>query len=64
MKQFYTARDVMKILQVKEAKAYKIIWKLNEELEQKGYIVIAGKVYKKYFDEKVYLNKDENMENL
>lgn len=50
----------MKILQVKEAKAYKIIWKLNEELEQKGYIVIAGKVY----NEKVYLNKDENMENL
>lgn len=59
MKQFYTARDVMKILQVKEEKVYKIIWKLNEELEQKGYIVIAGKVYKKYFDEKVYLNKDE-----
>ena len=34
MKQFYTVKDVMRILQVKEAKAYKIIRKLNEELEQ------------------------------
>ena len=32
MKQFYTVKDVMRILQVKEAKAYKIIRKLNEEL--------------------------------
>ena len=28
MKQFYTVKDVMRILQVKEAKAYKIIRKL------------------------------------
>ena len=44
MKQFYTVKDVMRILQVKEAKAYKIIRKLNEELEQRGYIVVCGKV--------------------
>ena len=47
MKQFYTVKDVMRILQVKEAKAYKIIRKLNEELEQRGYIVVSGKVSKK-----------------
>lgn len=64
MKQFYTVKDVMKILQVKEAKAYKIIRKLNEELEQRGYIVVSGKVPKRYFDEKVYINEDENMEDL
>ena len=61
MKQFYTVKDVMRILQVKEAKAYKIIRKLNEELEQRGYIVVSGKVSKRYFDEKVYINEDENM---
>ena len=54
----------MRILQVKEAKAYKIIRKLNEELEQRGYIVVSGKVSKRYFDEKVYINEDENMEDL
>lgn len=64
MKQFYTVKDVMRILQVKEAKAYKIIRNLNEELEQRGYIVVAGKVSKKYFDEKVYINESENMEDL
>lgn len=64
MKQFYTVKDVMRILQVKEAKAYKIIRELNEELEQRGYIVVSGKVLKRYFDEKVYINEDENMEDL
>ena len=64
MKQFYTVKDVMRILQVKEAKTYKVIRKLNEELEQRGYIVVSGKVSKRYFDEKVYINEDENMEDL
>ena len=58
MKQFYTVKDVMKILQIKESKAYKIIRELNSELEQKGYIVVAGKVSKRYFNEKVYLIAD------
>ena len=49
MKQFYTVKDVMRILQVKQTKAYKIIRELNEELEQRGYIVVPGKVSKRYF---------------
>ena len=57
MKQFYTVNDVMRILQVKESKAYKIIRELNRELEEKGYIVVAGRISKRYFDEKVYLNE-------
>lgn len=57
MKQFYTVNDVMRILQVKESKAYKIIRELNRELEEKRYIVVAGRISKRYFDEKVYLNE-------
>lgn len=62
MKQFYTVNDVMDILQVKEAKAYKIIRKLNSELEEKGFIVVAGKISKKYFDEKTYISENKDME--
>ena len=64
MKQFYSVKDVMRILQVKQTKAYEIIRKLNEELKQKGYIVVPGKVSKRYFYEKVYINEDEGMEDL
>lgn len=64
MKQFYTVKDVMRILQVKQTKAYKIIRELNEELEQRGYIVVSGKASKRYFYEKVYINEDENIEDL
>lgn len=42
----------MKILDVKETKAYKIIKELNQELEKKGYITVAGRVPRKYFFER------------
>ena len=51
---FYTAEDVMEMLGIGKSKAYEIIKKLNEELEAKGYIVVRGKVSKRYFDEKMY----------
>lgn len=34
--------------------AYKIIRKLNDELNANGYITIAGKVNKKFFETKIY----------
>ena len=34
--------------------AYKIIKKLNGELESKGYLVVRGKVNREYFHEKIY----------
>ena len=45
---------VAEILGVSIDKAYKIIRSLNVQLEKKGYIVIAGRVPKKYFHEKYY----------
>lgn len=34
--------------------AYKLIRQMNEELEAKGFITIAGRVSRKYYEEKFY----------
>lgn len=52
--QFYTIEDVMIILGVRQSKAYQIIRVLNKELKDQGKITIAGKVSKRYFDERIY----------
>ena len=51
---FYTAKEVAEMLGVSSAKAYQIIKKLNTELSEKGYITIAGKIPRAYFNEKCY----------
>ena len=51
---FYTVKEVMELLGIGKSKAYEIINRLNKELEAKGYIVVRGKVSKRYFDEKMY----------
>jgi transcriptional antiterminator len=52
---FLKAADVARILQVSETTAYRIIKKLNDELKQQGKIIVAGKISRKYFEEKVYI---------
>ena len=51
---YLTATQIMEILGVSRATAYKTIHELNEELQENGYRIIAGKVPKKYFEEKYY----------
>lgn len=51
---YYTANEVMELLGVSRAKAYKIIKAANEKLEAQGYIVTAGKIPKKYLEEGCY----------
>lgn len=51
---FYTAQEVAEILGVSRTKAYKIVKELNIELREKGYIIIAGKVPKRYFEQRCY----------
>lgn len=51
---FYTAKEVQEMLDVSRGKAYKIIRELNEQLQGDGYIVIAGKIPKQFFDEHFY----------
>lgn len=51
--QFYTVNDVMEMLGIGQTKAYQIIRDLNKELQAMGKITIAGKVNKKFFDERI-----------
>ena len=42
------------MLEISESHAYKIMRKLNRELEAKGYITVAGRVNRQYFNERFY----------
>lgn len=51
---YYTANEIMEMLGISRGHAYKIVKQLNEELASKGFIVVAGRVPKKYFAEHFY----------
>lgn len=51
-KQYVGVREVQEVLGVSESVAYKVIRQLNTQLKAAGYIVIAGKVNRTYFEEK------------
>ena len=61
-KKFIRVDEVAKELEISESHAYKIMRKLNRELEAKGYITVAGRVNRQYFNERFYKNErsDEN----
>ncbi|MDE7228931.1 MAG: hypothetical protein K2N56_00495 [Oscillospiraceae bacterium] len=54
------ADEIAKLLDVSKAFAYKVVRDLNNELKQKGYIVIAGKVSRRFFEERFYGFANEN----
>lgn len=54
-KRFLTATDVAELLDVSRSTAYRIIKRLNEELNNAGKLTVAGKVSAKYFYENTYL---------
>ncbi len=54
MQKYLMAADVSEELGVSKGKAYEIIKKLNEELSEKGYLTLAGKISRKYFEERIY----------
>lgn len=49
---FLSAKEVADMAKISETSAYRLIKKLNEELEKKGKITIKGKISKRYFEEK------------
>lgn len=51
---FYNADDISNILLVSKPTAYRIIKRLNNELSNNGYLIVNGRVPRKYFDEKFY----------
>ena len=53
-KMFLKVSDVMKVLDVSESYVYKLIRKLNKELENKDCFVMAGHIDRQFFYEHFY----------
>lgn len=53
-KNFLDVNDVANYMGISIPTAYKVIRQLNDQLKKLGYITIAGRVSKKYFEEKVF----------
>lgn len=51
---YFSAKDISEMLDISMATAYKIIRRLNADLQASGYIILQGKVPKQYFKEKYY----------
>jgi hypothetical protein len=52
-KNFLNAADVSEYMDISIPMAYKIIRKLNDELKAQGFITVAGKINRLYFEQKV-----------
>lgn len=48
------AEEVAKALNTSKSYAYKVIRKLNEEMKEKGMLVVKGKVSADYFAERYF----------
>ena len=57
-----TAAEIMEELGVSRAFAYRLMQKMNRELQAKGYTVISGKVSRKYFEEQFYGMAETNQQ--
>jgi hypothetical protein len=51
---FIKADEIAAELDVSKPYAYKLVWRMNAYLKEKGYITISGRVSRKYYREKVY----------
>ena len=51
---FINAQEVAELLGISKSKACTIVRELNEELSAKGFITVAGRVSRKFFEEKFY----------
>jgi len=61
---FITVKEVSEALQVSNQQSYKIIRTMNEELKEKGYLVVRGRVDRRYFLKHFYgTNGEVEVEN-
>lgn len=51
---FIRADEVAMELAVSKPYAYKLIRRLNDELKAKGFVTIAGRINRQYFNERLY----------
>jgi Mn-dependent DtxR family transcriptional regulator len=57
---FIRVDEVAQELSVSKPYAYKLIHQLNDELKEKGFITIAGRVNRQYFNERFYGTEKED----
>lgn len=55
---FVRAEEVASELGISKPYAYKPVREMSEELKQKGFITIPGRVSRRYFEEKFYGLRD------
>ena len=60
---FMRADEVAQELDISKSHAYKVIHGLNEELQEKGYLTISGRVNREFFREKYYYTKTAKEES-
>ncbi len=53
-KKFITPTEVASELGVSKSHAYKLVRELNQELKAKGFLIVAGKVSRTFFEERFY----------
>ncbi len=51
---FVRAEEVAGALGISKPYSYKLVREMNEELKQKGFLTIPGRVSRRYFEEKFY----------
>ena len=59
-KRYLKAEDVAMYMDISIPMAYKIIRRLNDELVAQGYLVVAGRVNRAYFEKKIYSDPCSN----
>ena len=60
---FMRVEDVANELGISRSYAYKIVQKLNRELKEQGFIIIAGRVNKQYFLERACYGTNKKERN-
>ena len=60
---FMRADEVAQELGISKYRDYKVLHRLNEELQEKGYLTISGRVNREFFMEKYYYTKTAKEES-
>ena len=51
---FVKAEELQELLGISRSESYRIIKKLNDDLKEKGFIVLSSRVSRKYLEEMIY----------
>ena len=51
---FVKAEELQDMLGISRSESYRIIKKLNDQLKEKGFIVLSGRVSRMYLEEMIY----------